>query len=74
MTIPPGARAAMGKVSDYVREMIPAMRVRLTPDERHLATYLRSNKDLYEALCKVIRSRIESRSGVPEPSDPMVCK
>ena len=74
MTIPPGIKAIPQKVSDMVRELIPAWRHGLTQEERRLAVHLRGNIDLYESLRSIIRSRIAGRAAVPEPTDPLICK
>ena len=72
--MPRGVRAATQKITDVLGDFLPKFRDRLTPDEQDLGIYLRGNKELYEALTKVIQFRIEGRAKVPEPSDPLMCK
>ncbi len=74
MTIPRGMAAATQKVSEFVREMFPRLRVQLTPEEADLGTHLRGNERLMMCLRKVIEARIAGRAKVPEPSDPVACK
>lgn len=74
MTIPPGAKQAFGRVSDFVREMIPALRDRVSPIEADLALHLRTNEPLYRCLTEFLRARIEARARVPEPAEPLLCK
>lgn len=66
--------AAIRRVTDMVREMIPHMRGRLPQEELDLAVHLRTNEKLYEDLTELIRSRIRGRDQLPVPSDPLACK
>lgn len=75
MTIPPGLRAGAQKVSETVLNMFPKLRSsRLTSLEQALVPHLRGNTPLYEALKDLIKTRIEARARVPEPSEPLVAK
>ena len=74
MTIPKFTQEVRQKLSDYVQGLFPALRNRMSKEETDLAILLRGNQRLYEALVAVIKSRIEGRAGVAEPSDPLVCK
>lgn len=68
------ARRAVGKVADYVRSLLPAMRLGLSESEQALAAHLRGNERLYNDLTAVLRGRIEGRARIAEPTDPLVCK
>ena len=72
--MPRGVRKVQQRVSDMVADFIPFMRYRLTAEESDLAVHLRGNTALLESLISVIRSKIEDRARMPEPSDPLVCK
>lgn len=74
MTVPPKVVAAVGRVSDMVRNLIPALRRNLSPHETALSLHLRNNAPLYEALTGLIESRISGRASLPVPSDPIICK
>jgi hypothetical protein len=74
MTIPRGFTPGRRRLTDVVREMIPHLRNALTPDERALAIHLRGNEALYLALTTLVRSRIEGRAKLPEPTDPLAAK
>lgn len=54
--------------------MVPFLRHGTTKEEDNLAVHIRGNEPLYEALTNLIRTRIEARSRVTEPSDPIQCK
>lgn len=62
------------RVADMVRDMIPRLRVSLSPEEGALGPHLRGNDPLMSALRNLITSRIDGRATVPEPTDPLVCK
>lgn len=68
--------AAPQRVADYVRNRINAWRDPnpLSADELVLAGHLRGNEKLYDALIRVIGTRISGRARLPVPSDPIVCK
>ena len=70
----PRLSATMNRVSDMVREMVPFLRRVMPPEEVELAVHLRGNEKLYAALTAIIDLRIRGRAGVPEPSDPVLCK
>ena len=74
MTVPRGVRKVQQRVSEMVADFIPFMRYRLTTEETDLAVHLRGNTALLESLIGVIRSKIEDRAQMPEPSDPLVAK
>lgn len=74
MTIPPKMAAAVGRVSDMVRALIPAMRRNLSQHEQALSLHLRNNAPLYDALTGLIKERIGVRASMPVPSDPIQCK
>lgn len=74
MTIPPNIASAPRRVADYVRDRITKWRNPLSPDEMNLAPHLRGSEALYDALTRLIESRIEGRAKLPVPSDPLVCK
>lgn len=62
------------RVADMVRDLIPRMRVMLTPEESALAPHIRGNEPLLKALNALILARIEGRAHVPVPTDPVECK
>ena len=70
----PRISSTMNRVSDMVREMVPFLRRAQSPQEIELALHLRGNVALYNALIAIIDLRIRGRAGVPEPSDPVLCK
>ena len=70
MTTPPDSR----RIVDMLRDHIPFMRQRLTPTELDIGIHLRGNEALYEALTRLIRTRLEGRAKLPEPSNPIDCK
>lgn len=74
MTVPRNMPQMVSKVSEMVRGLIPTYRDRTTTDERTVGVYLRGNQDLLLGLSGIIKSRIEGRAKVPEPSDPVQCK
>ena len=74
MTIPHGVKQVVGTLADFVRDLIPKMRYRMSPQESRLAIHLRGNKELYEALTDLIHLRLSGRAGVVEPADPVQCK
>lgn len=57
-----------------VREWLPTMRYRMSPEEASLGIYLRGNTPLMQALCALLQARISGRAKAQEPSDPMECK
>jgi hypothetical protein len=58
-----------------VMDMLPRMRGgSLTREEQSVGIHLRGNAALYEGLTDLIRSRIQGRASVPEPTDPVMCK
>ena len=61
------------RVSNYVREMMPKIRHRLTVREYELAIHLRGNSALLETLKNLIQERIKGREQKPVPSDPILC-
>ena len=74
MTIPRDLASAPQRVSDYVRKRIAVWRNPLGADEMELAPHLRGNELLYNALTRLIESRIRGRAKLPVPSDPLACK
>lgn len=62
------------RVADMVRDMMPTARTQINPQDEALGIHLRGNEALYTALTNIIKSRIEGRAQLPEPSDPLVCK
>jgi hypothetical protein len=74
VTIPPFVEQAKKKVSDLVRDLGIARRTIVIQEEQRLGPHLRGQAALYDALVALIRTRIDGRAGVPEPSDPMVAK
>jgi hypothetical protein len=74
MTIPKFTQEVREKLSDYVRNLFPVVRTRMSKEEVDLGIHLRGNPKLYEALTAIIKTRIEGRAGIPEPSDPLDCK
>jgi hypothetical protein len=55
--------------------MLPAMvRGKVSREEAELAVHLRTNDMLYEALKKLIESRIRGRATVIEPENPIECR
>lgn len=73
MTVPRGIGSGAQRVADFVRGLIPQWRVTLTPDEMALATHLRGNQALYDALCNILNARLGVRQSGPVPSDPNTC-
>jgi len=74
VTIPKPIRAATQRVSDLVRQLIPRYRYAMNPEEAALAVHLRGNEALFETLKGLVQSRMAGRAGLPEPTDPLVCK
>lgn len=62
------------RVSDFVRDLIPRMRYRMSAEEASLAVHLRTNESLYNSLVALITTRIAGRASVSEPTDPLLCK
>lgn len=62
------------RVSDYVRRRISAWRNPFTQEEIDLAPHIRGNEKLYNALARLIETRIGGRARLPVPSDPLICK
>ena len=68
-----GIGTATRRVTDFVREMVPHMRYRLTKNEQDLGVHLRGNGALLEAVSGLVWDRIKGRERLPIPSDPIVC-
>lgn len=74
MTIPPNWKAAPGRVTDMVRNLMPFLRRNLSDHEQALLLHLRGNEPLFDALKGLIESRIGVRASASVPSDPIQCK
>ncbi len=74
MTMPKLVRDSMLRVRDMVREMIPTARYHISKEEARLAIHLRGNAELYESLIGIIQARLVTRTLIPVPTDPLMCK
>ena len=75
MTQPPLLERATTRVSDMVRGLIAKKRLpTVAAEEQALAPHLRGNQALYDALVALVRTRIDARLSVAEPTDPLVAK
>lgn len=71
MTVPKGFRDTANRVSGMVVEMFNRRQAAVDVMETQLGPHLRGNVLLYEALTKLVLSRIEGRARLALPSTPL---
>lgn len=62
------------RLAEFVTEMFPALRRRMSKVDESVAVHLRGNDKLYAALRDLLTTRLEARSSMGEPRDPNDCK